>query len=91
MIYIYFQNTAIERYDLVCDKKQVPRMVQILFFIGNFVGVMFSGVLADRFGRKYTFLSFMTVWIVFGVLGGVINNLWAWAFCRFMCEGLLNY
>lgn len=42
------QNTAIKRWDLVCGRKYMPRLIQTIFFVGNFVGVLLSGVVADR-------------------------------------------
>ena len=61
---------------------------QFLFFAGNFVGVLASGILADKFGRKITYISFLTLWIGFGLMGSLVKNLYAWMFARFMCGAL---
>ena len=73
------------RWDLVCSRSWVPRAVQMIFFVGNFIGVLVAGVLSDRFGRKYVYMGFLTTWIIFGVAGGLVGNLYAWIICRFVC------
>jgi len=40
----------------------------MVFFAGNFVGVLASGPIADHFGRKTCYCFFLTLWIVLGVL-----------------------
>jgi hypothetical protein len=77
-----FQDTAIKRFDLVCDKKLVPRIVQMIFFAGNFVGVLASGVIGDKFGRKICYMIFITLWIVFGLTGSFATNMYAWIISR---------
>ena len=45
-------------------------------------------MLADKFGRKITYISFLTLWIGFGLMGSLVKNLYAWMFARFMCGAL---
>ena len=33
-------------------------------------------------------LSFLTLWIAFGLMGSLVKNLYAWMFARFMCGAL---
>ena len=58
------------------------------FFAGNFVGVMVSGFIADKFGRKFGYLLFLTLWIVFGAGSSHVSNFFLWLLCRFMCGAL---
>ena len=43
-----FSNTIVQRWNLVCDDDWVSNLSQTVFFAGCFVGVLFSGNLADR-------------------------------------------
>ena len=47
-----------------------------------------SGVVADKFGRKVTYMSFLTMWICFGLMGSLVKDLYGWMFARFMCGAL---
>ncbi|TRY61932.1 hypothetical protein TCAL_08872 [Tigriopus californicus] len=82
-----FQDTIIQRWDLVCQRQHLPRMIQMGFFAGNFVGVSLSGPVADYFGRKIAYMSFVTMWILASVSSYFTTNLYAWAACRFVIGG----
>jgi len=60
----------------------VPRYAQTIFFVGNFVGVLASGPISDRWGRKFCFCLFLTLWIVFGILGSQTESLYIWLLAR---------
>ena len=77
------------RWDLVCERKQFPRYIQMTFFVGNLVGVALSGPLADNFGRKLAFNIFFTLWFLSGLFGWYADSLYAWAFARF-CVGAFS-
>ncbi len=81
----YLKDTAIQRWDLVCSRRYVPRYIQSIFFIGNFFGALISGYIADTFGRRFCYCLFVTLWIFSGVLGSVTIDLYVWILTRFMC------
>ncbi len=83
-----FRNTAIQRWDLVCSKQYIPSYVQTIFFVGNFVGVIASGPIADTFGRKFCYCLFVTIWIASGVIGSMAGNLYVWITTRFVCGAM---
>ena len=58
-----FQDTIIEKFDLVCDKWFYPNLAQSIFFSGVFVGVFFSGIISDRYGRKNAMFLFLSILI----------------------------
>lgn len=83
------QNSAIVRWDLVCERRQFPRYIQMTFFVGNLVGVALSGPFADNFGRKLAFNVFFTLWFLSGLFGWYADGLYAWTFARF-CVGAFS-
>ena len=51
-----FQNTIVERFDLVCQDKMWAKTSSSVFFAGTGVGVFIAGLLSDHLGRKNTLL-----------------------------------
>lgn len=45
-------NTWISEWDLVCDKKYLKLVAEMIFLIGVATGGIISGMLSDKFGRK---------------------------------------
>ncbi len=62
----------------------MPRYVQTVFFVGNFVGVLASGPVGDAVGRKLCYCAFLTVWIAAGILGAYTSSLYLWIASRFL-------
>ena len=86
--HLYFQDTATKRFDLVCEKKHFGRKVQMAFFVGNMIGVLFLGSFSDWFGRKTAYLTCLTLWMVFGVSGYFATNQYVWLVIRFFCGAM---
>ena len=76
------QDSAVERWDLVCDKQYIRRIVQSVFFMGNMIGVLAVGPMSDWFGRKTAYMTMLTAWMVFGVLGYFVTNPYLWLVVR---------
>lgn len=60
-----------------------PRVVQIVFFVGNMVGVLVIGPYSDWFGRKIGFMTAMTIWMVVTLIGYLVDNPFVWIITRF--------
>jgi MFS family permease len=45
-------NTWISEWDLVCDKKYLKLVAEMIFLVGVATGGIISGMLSDKFGRK---------------------------------------
>ena len=58
-----FQNTIVEKFNLVCDNWFYPNLAQSIFFSGVFVGVFCSGIISDRYGRKKAMFIFLSILI----------------------------
>ena len=83
-----FQETITKRWDLVCGHMvNLPRIVQIVFFVGNMVGVLLIGPFSDWYGRKTGFLTAMTIWSVASIIGYMTDNPIAWIITRFVAGG----
>ncbi|RVE41967.1 hypothetical protein evm_013376 [Chilo suppressalis] len=61
-----FGNTIVSEWDLICDKKWLASFTQMMLQLGILVGSVIFGFLADRFGRKITFLISVTTVMVVG-------------------------
>ncbi|CAL8106010.1 unnamed protein product [Calicophoron daubneyi] len=53
-----YPDSVIAEFGIVCDKKWLMSMEKTLFMIGFVIGVIISGWLADRIGRKRTLILF---------------------------------
>ena len=76
------QDSAVERWDLVCDRRYFRRVVQMAFFLGNMVGVLAVGPASDWFGRKVAYMGMMTLWMIFGVAGYFATDPYIWLAIR---------
>ena len=72
----------------MCDRKHVPRVMQLLFFLGNVIGVIGSGLIADALGRATCYCTFLSFWIVVGIGNSFVTNMYFWTFNRFLIGAL---
>jgi len=80
-----FQNSAVQRWDLVCERQHFRRVVQMFFFFGNMIGVLAVGPLSDWFGRKTAYMTMLTLWMLFGIAGHFASDPYLWLVIRFFC------
>ena len=79
------QDTITKRWDLVCGKlNNFDRIVQIVFFIGNMVGVILIGPYSDWYGRKTAYMTALTIWSAVTIIGYLIDNPYVWITTRFL-------
>ncbi|XP_061606953.1 solute carrier family 22 member 4-like isoform X1 [Phyllopteryx taeniolatus] len=84
-----YQSTVVSEFDLVCSQRWKQPFTATIFFLGVLVGSFFSGVLADRFGRKVVLFSTIMIQAVF-TLVQIAAPSWE-VFCFFLfCSGLGN-
>ncbi len=62
-----------------------PRYVQIVFFVGNMVGMLMIGPFSDWFGRKRAYLTCLTLWSIVTLIGYFVENPYIWIVTRFLC------
>ncbi|XP_077360392.1 solute carrier family 22 member 4-like isoform X2 [Festucalex cinctus] len=84
-----YQSTVVSQFDLVCNQRWKQPLTATIFFLGVLVGSFFSGVLADRFGRKPVLFATIIIQVVFSV-AQIAAPSWE-VFCLLLfCTGLGN-
>ena len=73
---------------MVCEKRFFGKAVQMTFFVGNMVGVLFLGSFSDWFGRKTAYMTTLTLWMIFGISGYFATNEYVWLVIRFFCGAM---
>ncbi|XP_051902357.1 solute carrier family 22 member 4-like [Hippocampus zosterae] len=84
-----YQSTVVSQFDLVCAERWKQPLTATIFFLGVLVGSFFSGLLADRFGRKPVLFATIVIQAVFSV-AQIAAPSWE-VFCVLLfCSGLGN-
>ena len=78
-----FQNTIVQKFDLVCEDKILTKLASSVFFAGTGVGVFIAGLLADYFGRKKTLLVFVLIFMFSGLAAALAPSFQLWLAARF--------
>ncbi|XP_044740694.1 organic cation transporter protein-like [Chrysoperla carnea] len=60
-------ETVVSQWELVCDKKQLINIAEMMFLAGVAIGGFVSGVISDRYGRKRTLMGSVTIQTIIGV------------------------
>lgn len=80
-----FDETITKRWNLVCNNMpNFPRIVQIVFFVGNMMGVLLIGPFSDWYGRKTAYMTALTIWSGVTIIGFLVDNPYAWIITRFL-------
>lgn len=61
------------KWNMVCDKAPERSAISTLFFIGSY-GVFLSGLVSDKYGRKFAIYSFLTVNAFLHILIALLFN-----------------
>uniref|UniRef100_A0A915I844 Major facilitator superfamily (MFS) profile domain-containing protein n=1 Tax=Romanomermis culicivorax TaxID=13658 RepID=A0A915I844_ROMCU len=60
------KNTAIKRWEFVCNRQLLKAFVQSVYYIGQFFGSFIFGIFGDKFGRKRIFFLAIAIEILCG-------------------------
>ena len=52
--------------------------------LGNLLGVLLIGPVADWYGRKIGYLTFLTLWMIFSIASHFAQNIYVWISFRFV-------
>ncbi|XP_066252578.1 organic cation transporter protein-like isoform X1 [Euwallacea similis] len=61
-------STIISEFDLVCDRKTLINLAEMVFLAGVAVGGLVSGIISDKYGRKKTLLTSIFVQCTLGTI-----------------------
>ena len=59
------------------------RTVQIVFFVGNLIGVLLIGPYSDWYVRKTGYMTAFTIWSAVTIIGYLVDDPYAWIVTRF--------
>jgi len=79
-----FQNTIMQKFDLVCEDKIMTKVGSFVFFAGTGVGVFIAGLLSDKIGRKKTLLIFVILFMLSGLVSALAPSFVIWLCARFL-------
>lgn len=54
---MFIGTTVISDWGLVCDRKQLNNMAEMVFLAGVALGGLVSGIISDKYGRKKTLMT----------------------------------
>ena len=81
----YFYNytngktTTATEFDLVCDREIYNTITGTLWYVGQTIGSISFGLVADNFGRKPAILSGTVGYLIFGTCSAFSPNWWLFA------------
>jgi MFS transporter, putative metabolite:H+ symporter len=75
-------STTLEKQFLLTENS--VKVVLASAFVGQFLGAILLGRVADRFGRRRMFLVNLAVYSVFSLVGGLAPNVWLLIVARFL-------
>ncbi|KAL1509462.1 hypothetical protein ABEB36_004191 [Hypothenemus hampei] len=61
-------STITSEFNLVCDRKTLINLAEMMFLAGVAVGGLVSGIISDKYGRKKTLLTSISVQCILGTL-----------------------
>ncbi|CAL8076626.1 unnamed protein product [Calicophoron daubneyi] len=70
----YYPNSVVAEFGTVCDKKWLVPTGTTLFLFGLVIGMLTSGWLGDRIGRKKTIILFSIIELLSGLWTSVSNS-----------------
>ncbi|XP_046973035.1 organic cation transporter protein-like isoform X1 [Vanessa cardui] len=76
--------TIVSERGWVCEKAGYGPLAQTIFFVGSFIGGIFFGWMADRFGRVPALVGTNLMAFIGGIASIYTTGLWDFSFCRFI-------
>jgi MFS family permease len=86
-IFFILGNTLISEFDLVCDRKTLNNVSEMMFLGGVAIGGLVCGILSDKYGRKKTLMAS----VFFQTLLGVIIAFAPWFQMYFILRAALGF
>ncbi|XP_076358159.1 organic cation transporter 1-like isoform X1 [Tachypleus tridentatus] len=77
-----FENTLVSEMDVVCTESWKPTLATSLFYAGSLFGNILFGYIADKFGRKISFLALVVTNVLLGIIAAFPSNYTAYIVYR---------
>lgn len=78
-------TSVVTEWNLVCDQEYKANIAQSITMAGCLIGVLISGRMSDRFGRKFVIIATQTATYLFGLLTGLVQTYYQFLLVRFLC------
>lgn len=82
-MYYIIGDTVISEWSLVCERKQLNNIAEMVFLGGVALGGLVSGVISDKYGRKRTLMASVFLQTVIGKYKQISNNKKIFTFLSF--------
>uniref|UniRef100_A0A8C7P2V3 Major facilitator superfamily (MFS) profile domain-containing protein n=1 Tax=Oncorhynchus mykiss TaxID=8022 RepID=A0A8C7P2V3_ONCMY len=69
-----YRSTIVTEWDLVCDNAWKTPFTVTIFFFGVLSGSFLSGIISDRYGRRFIFFATLALQTVFSILQAAANS-----------------
>ncbi|KAK3714235.1 hypothetical protein QZH41_018388 [Actinostola sp. cb2023] len=86
-------TSIVSEWDLVCDRSSLSSLSKSVVFAGYMVGVLFGGMLSDKFGRKPMVYFPSVLCNVLALIASFVNAFWIFTLLRALigvCIGMYN-
>ncbi|XP_057313741.1 solute carrier family 22 member 15-like [Hydractinia symbiolongicarpus] len=80
----YHKSTLVTEFDLVCNKNWLDALTGSIVFVGWGIGIIISGFLSDRYGRKRILYPCLFMALLLLLLHAVVNEMWQLLVIRFL-------
>ncbi|XP_014606015.1 PREDICTED: organic cation transporter protein-like [Polistes canadensis] len=77
-------TSLVEDWDLVCDRLADRSTIQMMFSLGKLFGSVSSGIISDKFGRKFVYNIGIIMLILSGPISAIVPWFWCFLIFRFI-------
>ena len=75
--------SVVTQFELDCERRSVITLLMSIFFVGWGIGAIVSGSVADRYGRRVTFIPSIATIFILGFASPFVNNVYIIVVFRF--------
>ncbi|KAF5290282.1 hypothetical protein FQR65_LT11616 [Abscondita terminalis] len=80
--YTKYKSSIVIEWNIVCNRAYLTAIGDSGLEFGVLIGAVSFGILSDRFGRRLTFFSAVSLQVIFGLLMGIAPEFWLYSIFR---------